>query len=63
MEGHVGTWDRSHLANSILLRTSGKPSGLATNIQRTLSNIDLNLTVLNVTPVSEQLGDCWRTNG
>ena len=51
-----GKWDRSNLVGSILLRVSGTPPGLAPRIQRTLGAIDPNLTVLNVVPVREQLG-------
>jgi len=54
-------WDnatlaRSNLIGNILLRVSGNPPGLAPRIQRTLGAIDPNLTMLNLSPVSEQLG-------
>ena len=54
-------WDdntkaRSNLIESVLLRVGGRPPDLAPRIQRTLGAIDPNLTVLNVSPVSEQLG-------
>ena len=48
-------WDRSNVVGNIVLRTAGMPAGLAGRIQRTLSDIDPNLTTLSVTPVSEEL--------
>ena len=47
---------RSNLIGSILLRVGSKPPDLAPRIQRALGAIDPNLTMLNVSPVSEQLG-------
>lgn len=47
---------RSNLIENILLRVSGSPPDLAPRIQRTLGSIDPNLTMLNVSLVSEQLG-------
>jgi len=49
------TRSSSNLVHSILLRVSGKPAGLAPRIQRALGAIDPNLTMLNASPVSEQL--------
>jgi ABC-type antimicrobial peptide transport system permease subunit len=48
-------WDRSNLLQSILLRMSGSSPGMEARIQRTLGAIDLNLTMLSVTPVSDHL--------
>jgi macrolide transport system ATP-binding/permease protein len=50
-----GQWNRSNLIGTILLRVAGKPPAMAPRIQRTLSAIDPNLTMLNLSPVSEQL--------
>jgi macrolide transport system ATP-binding/permease protein len=47
---------RSNLIGNILLRVSGNPPDLAPRIQRTLGAIDPNLTMLAVSPMSEQLG-------
>jgi predicted permease len=47
---------RSNLIQSIVLRVSGRSDGLAPAIQRTLGAIDPNLTMLQVSPVAEQLG-------
>ncbi|MGO9261153.1 MAG: ABC transporter permease [Bryobacteraceae bacterium] len=48
---------RSNLIGEILLRVSGRPPGLGPRIQRALGAIDPNLTMLNVSPMSEQLGE------
>jgi macrolide transport system ATP-binding/permease protein len=54
-------WDnttkaRSNLITNIVLRVSGKPEGLAGQVQRTLGAIDPNLTMLRIAPVTEALG-------
>ncbi len=48
-------WDRSNLLESVVLRTAGTPPELASRVQRTLAGIDPNLTMLRVTPMTEQL--------
>jgi predicted permease len=55
-EWENNTKARSNLIQNIVLRVSGSPSGLSPRIQRALAAIDPNLTMLNVSPVSEQLG-------
>jgi macrolide transport system ATP-binding/permease protein len=54
-------WENSGLARSnfiqcILLRVSGSPPNLASQIQRALATIDPNLTMLRVTTMNDQLG-------
>ena len=54
-------WDnntlaRSNLIQSIFLRLNGNPSDLAPRIQRTLSAIDPNLTMLDVSTLDQMLG-------
>jgi predicted permease len=56
-EWENNTKARSNLIQSILLRIgSATPPDLAPHIRRTLGAIDPNLTMLNVSPVSVQLG-------
>jgi ABC-type antimicrobial peptide transport system permease subunit len=55
-EWENNTKARSNLIQSILLRVNGATPGLAPRIQSALGAIDPNLTMLNVQPVSEQLG-------
>jgi macrolide transport system ATP-binding/permease protein len=50
------SWDRSNLVGNIVLRVSGNPPGLAPAVQKALSGIDPNLTMLNVFTMEEQLG-------
>jgi predicted permease len=46
---------RSNMIEGIVLRVSGKPPDLGPQIRRALGAIDPNLTMLKVSPVSEQL--------
>ena len=55
-EWENNTLARSNLIGSILLRVGGNPPDLASRIQRTFGAIDPNLTMLAVSPMSEQLG-------
>ncbi|MBZ5725589.1 MAG: ABC transporter permease [Acidobacteriia bacterium] len=56
-EWEDNTKARSNLMESILLRVGGAvPRDLAPRLRRTLGAIDPNLTMLRVSPVSEQLG-------
>jgi ABC-type lipoprotein release transport system permease subunit len=50
-------WDRSHLIQSIVLRTGGGTSGIEGRIQRMLGAIDPNLTMVGVRPVNEMLDE------
>ncbi len=55
-EWEDNTKARSNLIEGILLRVSGRPPGLAPRLRSTLGAIDPNLTMLSVSPVSEELG-------
>jgi macrolide transport system ATP-binding/permease protein len=46
---------RSNVIGNIELRVTGRPASFAAQIQRALGDFDPNLTVLNVTTISEQL--------
>jgi ABC-type antimicrobial peptide transport system permease subunit len=47
---------RSNLIDSIILRVNGAPNDLSPRAQRALGTIDSNLTMLNILPASEMLG-------
>jgi len=47
---------RSNLIDSIILRVNGAPHDLSLRAQRALGTIDSNLTMLNILPASEMLG-------
>ena len=50
-------WDRSNLIETLVLRTSGGSAGMEARIQRTLSAIDPNLTMVNIASMSDHLDD------
>jgi predicted permease len=54
-EWEDNTRARSNLIQSFVLRMNGNPADLVPRIQRTLGAIDPNLTMLNVTPITEML--------
>jgi macrolide transport system ATP-binding/permease protein len=47
---------RSNIIGNIELHVTGNPQGLAAQVQRTLANIDVNLTVLNLVTMDQQIG-------
>jgi macrolide transport system ATP-binding/permease protein len=51
---------RSNFIQSIVLRVSGRPPALASQIQRALATIDPNLTMVNMMTMKEQLGGLLR---
>ncbi|HLK64521.1 MAG TPA: ABC transporter permease [Bryobacteraceae bacterium] len=48
---------RSNMIGNIEMHVAGSPADLAAQVQRTLSQIDPNLTVANLTTIDEQLGN------